>query len=189
MIELSKTEKESPPTRKGYLKISEFLNIPQGSIFLASSPIITKALIKTSAALCGFGNAPHVAGDVSALSLTLGNQGISCLCGSATICLMNAALEQAIVVDEPYDVLSFGYDNIIFESPAIEGGSILFTMIPASIDTWRFPIKRLKTSVPAIKVTLLCEGTHSITNKRVIKTTWRLCYMAMSDINHLSRTL
>ena len=147
--------------------------------------MITPELVAQFPPLCGFASMPHIKGVTSVFSLKLGiDGGVACLCGAATINLLNAALESVFTVDEPWDVLSYGYDKIEFPTPNIAGGSVNFTFKVLSTEATVFPIKKLKMKLPMSNISFECIGVNTRTQKEVIRAIWNLGYIATSEINN-----
>lgn len=109
--------------------------------------------------------------------------GVACLCGAATMCLLNAALEHVFTFDEPYDVISYGYDDIVFPAPNVAGGAVEFSFTVVSTEASLFPLKPLKKTLPMSKITFQCTGMNTRTQKQVIRLVWHLAYIATSDIS------
>ncbi|MEY2664867.1 MAG: hypothetical protein RIT04_675 [Candidatus Parcubacteria bacterium] len=136
---------------------------------------------------CGFSSMAHIKGEPSIFSIKMGIEGgVACLCGAATISLLNAALEKVFLFGEPYDVISYGYDNIEFPTPNIAGGSVEFTFTVLSTKSAAFPLKRIKKSLPMSNISFVCHGTNTLTGKKVIQLIWHLGYIATSEINNIT---
>ncbi len=164
------------------MKVDDIIAVPIGQSFDIQGAKITHELVQQFAQTCGFASVPHVRGDTSVFSLALGVEGGACLHGVATLCLLNSALEKVFALEDEYDVISYSYQNVIFQSPNIQGGLMSFKFTVLTIEKARLPILRLKKTVPVIKVTFGCEAFNSRFGKRVAKLEWALGYLKMSDV-------
>ena len=167
------------------MNIEALFTLPVGTRFETSGPVVTRDLIRSASDLCGFAKAPHIVGERSLLSLSLGLDEGACLCGAGTLCLMNAALERAIAIDEQYDVLSFKQDAV-FTAPNLEGGEMSFSFVVIEAKRSVFPPRSTGKKVPMSRIVLECEAWNSrvgrILGKPVLKATWTLGYVAMAHV-------
>jgi hypothetical protein len=183
MLLQSLRSSQSKFSHKGIMKVDDILNVPIGKTYNIEGQTITSKLVREFAKYCGFEFVPHVRGTRSVMSIGLGLQQGACLHGAATLCLINAALEKVFVFEEEYDVISFGYGQIRFEAPNIEGGRMVFRFTVKEIESRRLPIPELKKSIDFIKVMFYCEAFNSQIGSRVVKLDWSLGYLKQADVN------
>ncbi len=157
--------------------------MPDKTVFTVTSPEITAEVVAAYSKINGFSSLPHIKGERSIFSIKMGMKGgVACLCGAATVSLLNAALEKVFAFDEPYDVMSYGYENIVFPSPNIQGGSVIFTFTVVSTKNTSFPLKKIRKSLPMSNISFACEGFNTRTQRSVIRLVWHLGYIAIADI-------